>query len=462
VNRTPSELGIDALQAGLAQGRWSAVEVVQHHLRRIEAFGPQLRCIQHVLRDAEDRARALDALPPAQRGSLHGVPVAVKDNIDVAGVPTTGGCAALGSLVPTADAEVVRRLRDAGAVVLAKTTMSELAWGSWDTEGSSFDGPTANPHDPAYACGGSSGGSAVAVAAGLATVALGTDTGCSVRAPAAVCGVVGVRPTLDRVPMRGVMPLCADWDTVGPLARSVADARRVLDVLRGGEPAAIPSLSKRVGVPRQLVPADDLDPGVRAVFCRALQALAEHGVAVVDPAPVDPLAPFSVVEWYRRASYDLDAFLRGAGGLSVAEIVASGSLLARYQPVLEELVAEGRPPSDDPDRPARLAERARARQQLENAMDAANLDGLVFPTFRHPPVRNGDRTSPKSSANFWAPMAGLPALCVPMGRSEAGLPLGLQVMGRAGDEDRLLALASLAEAALEPVPSPPCFGRRSK
>jgi len=204
-----------------------------------------------------------------------------------------------------------------------------------------------------------------------------------------------------------------------------------------------------VGVPRELVPDDDLDPRVASVFAAALDQLRSAGFVVVDPLPMGPLEPFAWLGWYRRAAHDIDAFLRVRGGPDLATIAASGRVLSRYQPVLNELLAEACDPASDPDRPERLAQRARARATFVEAMDVHGLDALIFPTFRHPPVPNGDRTLPRSGPAFWAPHAALPALSIPMGWTPEGLPLGLQWMARPGDESRLLGAAEAFEAATD-------------
>ena len=219
-----AESGIEDLVEGYRRGEFDVSTVIDDSLARIEAWdrqGPILNAMVTIDSRARQRAEGLDQ-ELASTGvarPLHGVPFVVKDNINVAGLPTTGGCAALLDLRPTKDASVVAKLNDAGAVILGKSSMSEFAFGLYDTENSVIEGYTRNPYHLDYASGGSSGGTGVAVAAGYCVAGLGTDTGCSVRSPASVNGVVGLRPTHGLIGYDGVMPLNAEWDTVGPMAR---------------------------------------------------------------------------------------------------------------------------------------------------------------------------------------------------------------------------------------------------
>jgi amidase len=452
------ETTIRRLRDAILAGETSSVEAVRWHLDRISAHdqqGATLNTFVTVNPEAEAEAVACDRAVRSgvPVGALCGVPIAIKDNIDVAGLPTTGGCAALRDLRPAHDAAVVRNLRRAGAVILGKTNMSEFAWGAEDTIGSALPGYTRNPYDTAYACGGSSGGAAVAVSANLVVAGLGTDTACSVRAPAAINALVGLRPTFGLVSCAGVMPMNADWDTVGPLARTVEDAALLLRAMLGGiqpdppESTALP----RLGVLRAVIDAEGLDSEVFAAFEASMEAFRVLGVVVMDPAGGAAPFEFDSWKWYRRFRHDLNGYLEAHGACSpyadLASVLASGQVHPWYAGLLSELDAIDELPSENPfaEEMERVQREMRAR--LLHAMDDSALDALVFPTFSHPPRRNGDLLAPSGSNNAIAACAGFPALNVPMGFTERGLPLGLQFLGRPWSEQRLLQIGAMFEAA---------------
>jgi Asp-tRNA(Asn)/Glu-tRNA(Gln) amidotransferase A subunit family amidase len=242
----------------------------------------------------------------------------------------------------------------------------------------------------------------------------------------------------------------ADWDTVGPMARTVADVRVLLDVLAGVELASNEP-RRRVGVPRQLVPDDDMHPEVAALLGGALEACRRVGVSVVDPVPMPTLPEFDAGAWYRRFRHDLDGYLRAHGDCSphpdLASIIASGRVHQRYLSRLEEHDGITQAPDEAPEREAMLELKARIRAMFSRAMDEHDLDALVFPTFLHPPKLNGNCDGPLGSTNAWASECSFPAVSVPMGFTGAGLPVGLQLMARPWDERRLLAIAAQFERA---------------
>ncbi|HEY1865589.1 MAG TPA: amidase, partial [Candidatus Acidoferrales bacterium] len=228
---------IEQLSPLLARKKISPVELVELFLHRIEVLNPRLNAFLTVTTElALEQARAAERelMRGHCRGPLHGIPIALKDNIWTRGVRTTAGSLILRDFVPTADAGVARRLRRAGAILLGKTNLHEFAYGI--TSENPHYGPTRNPWDTARISGGSSGGSAAAIAAGLCVASVGTDTGGSIRVPAALCGIVGLKPTFGRVTRHGVVPLALSFDHVGPLARSAADAAILLGILAGRDP----------------------------------------------------------------------------------------------------------------------------------------------------------------------------------------------------------------------------------
>jgi Asp-tRNA(Asn)/Glu-tRNA(Gln) amidotransferase A subunit family amidase len=313
------ERTIAQLQAAYLDGIVTARAVTQAYLDRIEAYdrrGPYLNSLISVNAYALIVADKLDAALQATgalSGPLHGIPVVVKDNLDTADLPTTSGVAFFKDFVPATDAFIVARLRAAGAILVAKASLSELSMGLADTINSVLPGFTRNPYNPAYASGGSSGGTAVALAANFATVGLGTDTGGSVRAPASINNLVGIRPTVGLVSRTGMAPLDSQRDTPGPMGRTVEDVARLLDIIAGVDPADprtaeamghIPPTytafldadglrGARIGVFHQALRLDDgADPRVAALFEAAIADLRAAGAAIVEEFTVPGFETF--------------------------------------------------------------------------------------------------------------------------------------------------------------------------
>src|SRR5688500_14959785 len=287
-----------AIRGDIAAGRISATEVCRASLARIESLNPSLNAFNHIAADrALARAADVDRMRAgrASLGPLAGVPVALKDNLCVRGMRTTASSRILDTFIPPYDATVVRKLEAAGAVIVGKTNCDEFAMGS-SNENSAY-GPVRNPWAMDRTPGGSSGGSAAAVAARSAAVALGSDTGGSIRQPASFCGVVGLKPTYGRVSRYGLLAFASSLDQIGPLARSVADAAMTLSAIAGHDPAdatssleTVPDYAAaltgelrgvRVGVPRAFV-ADGVDERVRLAFDQALDTLRDRGATLVD------------------------------------------------------------------------------------------------------------------------------------------------------------------------------------
>lgn len=395
-------------------------------------------------------------------GPLAGVPLAVKDNLDTRDFPTTGGTPALSGSRPDRDQHAVERLRAAGAAVIGKTNLHELALGI--TSNNAAFGPVRNPHDPSRSAGGSSGGSAVAVATGVVPIALGTDTGGSVRIPAAHCGVVGFRPTVGRWGSDRCVPISHTRDTAGILATSAADAALV-DELVTGEPMAGPSERPlRIGVPRAGF-YDDLHTEVAACAERALARLAAAGVELVEMEVTGAHAldaecgfPIAFVEILR----DLPAYLATLPGperdLTFADVlarIASPDVRGAF-----ELAASGAF-TDEAYRQA-LATRDRLRDAYAAALrpDGGRLDAVVYPTvpLPAPPVGDDDTTELNgqqvptflTSIRNTGPgsTAGMPSISLPAGRTGAGLPIGMSLEALPGEDAALLAVARQVESVL--------------
>jgi aspartyl-tRNA(Asn)/glutamyl-tRNA(Gln) amidotransferase subunit A len=425
--------GIAATVRAVSAGEITAQRLTRDALDTIECRQPELNAFAHV--DAEGavaaaRTRDGELINGARPRPLHGVPVSVTDVLDVAGLPTRAGCD--GYLrMPAEDAPAVARLRAAGAVILGKTVAYQFALGLTTPQ-------SANPHDVGHSPGGSSGGAAVAVATGMGLASLGTDTRASLRLPAALCGVVGIKATYGSVPADGMVTVSWTMDHVGPMARSVADAAIVLDVLADGartmRAVGAPVSGMRLGVPEATLAG--AEPAVRANLDAALDCLRAHGCVVL------PLA--------RPSAADLDD--AAAVGLVVSRCEAAtvhrhlAVDRSSYWPdVLEQLREASATPATDYLDALRL--RGVLRDELLRV--AASVDALAMPTTPAvaPPAGEPERDVAALARNVvpWS-LLGVPALTVPTGTSPAGLPTGLQLVGVPGAEAVLVALASAVES----------------
>ncbi|MGY1692952.1 amidase family protein [Geodermatophilus sp. SYSU D01105] len=396
-------------------------------------------------------------------GPLAGVPLAVKDNLDTHDLPTSGGTPALRESRPGRDQQAVERLRAAGAAVIGKTNLHELALGI--TSNNAAFGPVRNPHDPSRSAGGSSGGSAVAVATGVVPIALGTDTGGSVRVPAAHCGLVGFRPTVGRWGTGRTVPISSTRDTAGVLATSVADAALVDELVTGRPTAPGEDRPLRLGVPR-IGFYDDLHPEVAAVAQRALDRLADAGielveVCVADAHELDAECGFLIV--FFEVARELPAYLATLPGperrLTLADVMAQvaspdvrGALeLAAGGSVTEEVYRSN------------LAVRDRLRAAYTAALcpeDGVRLDALVYPTvpLPAPPIGDDDTTElgGRQVPVFLTTIrntgpgstAGMPSISLPAGATATGLPIGVSLESLPGEDGALLAAAGRVEAVL--------------
>jgi aspartyl-tRNA(Asn)/glutamyl-tRNA(Gln) amidotransferase subunit A len=431
---------ISELSLHIRDGRVSPVTLTEDCLSRIATLDPVLNSFITVTAESarrEAHAAEQEIRAGRWRGPLHGIPIGLKDLIDVAGVATTAASAVFLDRVPTEDAEVVRRLRAAGAVLLGKQNMHEIAFGGSSVV--SHFGPVRNPWDPRHIAGGSSGGSAAAVAAGLCLGAIGTDTGGSVREPPALCGVVGLKPTYGRVSVRGIMPLSPSLDHVGVIARTVADAGILFKAIADSaqDDARAPHTGRlRIGIVRSPF-FDDLDAEVAASVEQAMALLA--GMAA------------SVSEISVAVRADATLLSAEAYAYHAASIAATPAL---FQPETLRRLRTGEKLS--------AADQDRLRRELRQARQAIlavfeRVDVLVSPTVPVPAPTIAELTDhpemlrPREILllrntrpfNVW----GLPAISLPCGFTSAGLPIGLQIAGPPGREDWVLALAGAYERA---------------
>lgn len=391
--------------------------------QRIRELNPQLNAFITVIADARGEGA----------GRLAGVSVAIKDMIDTAGVLTTAGSAIYKDRIPEADAECVRRLKAAGAVIVGKTNTHEFAFGP--TGAVSFYGPTRNPHNPEMITGGSSGGSAAAVATGMCDVALGTDTGGSVRIPAALCGVVGFKPGFGKVSTEGVIPLSTTFDHVGPLAKNVADAAKIYEVISGEQVQPRAPDKVRVGVVRDYF-FSECNAEIAASVEASITLCSKMGWDVRDVTlPCQP---------------DFDLYST-VGGYEIAKFHRQWmeTCPELYQPATRkrlELVAKITREQYE----VGLAEVMRQREAIAAAF--ADCDVVLTPTVRiatptiQSALKDGVRALLYNTApfNVW----GLPAISLPCGKTKAGMPIGLQLASAKDQESLLLSAAAELEARL--------------
>ena len=480
--------GINDIHAAVDAGSLSYESLITHYLARIDAFdrnGPRLRAVISVNPRAAALARELDAefRKSGRRGPLHGIPIAVKDNIDTVDLPTTGGSVVFEGSFPARDATVVDKLRRAGAIIFIKTNLDEFASSSMGL--SSLGGQTLNPYDLRRSPGGSSGGTAVAVSAGFATVGLATETGLSIRGPASNTGIVAIAPSAGLVSRAGVMPISFTQDRVGVHAKSVADAAMVLDVIRGFDaedlttadsldrpPATAyavasksPPTQLRVGILDDLFRSGAEFGAANAAVRAQIALLGRGGVTIVENVR-SGLNLIEVMPTLRLNSFELrpafDAYLSRRGDprvRSLADLIATGrwlkggNLELRLQETMKVQALEL-----DEEYRRRRDVRLRLRQSLIDAMARGRLDALVYPTksLGAPPLGAADTGT---RDNAISSVSGLPAVVVPCAVDRDGLPIGLEFLGRPFSEGTLLRLAAEYERAHGPGPLPPAVRR---
>jgi aspartyl-tRNA(Asn)/glutamyl-tRNA(Gln) amidotransferase subunit A len=444
---------IEALSAVLAKKKVSPTELTRLYLSRIERLNPKLNAFITVASEsalAEARAAERELLRGRRRGALHGIPIAMKDNIYTRNLRTTMGSLILRDFVPSEDATVVRKLRRAGAIVLGKTNLHEFAYGV--TSENPHYGPVRNPWKTDRISGGSSGGSAVAVAAGLCAAAIGSDTGGSIRIPSGLCGVVGFKPTFGRVSVHGVFPLAASFDHVGPIARSAVDAALLLDCIAGRDPLDPTSLARseksfrstlnrkrvRLGRPKEHFWVN-MDSEVRRItetvvgdFVKAGAELKEISlptvVAGIEAANL--IAAVEATQLHGREGY-FPARAREYGADVRGRLEQGGNVRAIDYLSAQEVMR-------------------RARDEAEAVLKS--VDAIVIPTspigappMGSEPVRIGDADVALRAAlvdrNRFGNLTGLPAISMPCGITQNGLPVAVQFIGRRFADAQLIAIA---------------------
>ena len=484
------ETSIADIHAAMRKGTLTCARLVSAYLTRIDTWNSTGRYINALVTINPDALRVADSLDARFKrggfvGPLHCIPMIIKDNFETRDLPTTAGSLSLKGFVSTKDATQVRRLRDAGAIVLAKSNMAEFAFSPYETVSSILPGYTRNPYDLARVTAGSSGGTAAAVASNLGESGLGTDTGNSIRGPSSHQALVGIRSTMGLTSRAGVVPLSYWADIAGPMARSVADAVAIFQVIAGydaddpvTEPARqhpIPDYAKslvkdglrgaRIGILRQAYERPTADSEVLAVFARAVADLRKSGATVVDSVPMTDLdSLFAIVkDPCNRFKYDLEKWIASTGNRtpvkSLDEIVKSRKFHPSIQVRLEYAQKATVPPDSQPGCAQLDQLRQNFRTAFGAAMDRLQLDAVVYPTWSNPPRLIGDLNTPAGdNSQVFSPMTGWPAIQVPMGYTRGNaLPAGMTILGRAWSEATLFRFAYAYEQATHHRRPPPPF-----
>lgn len=491
----PVETTVADIHRAIDDGDLTAEALVDAYLERIDTHNDALNAIITLNDGARERARELDSRFEREGfvGPLHGVPTVLKDNFDTHDMPTTAGSVALADSTPSRDAFVVEKIRDAGGIILAKANLQELAFGV-DTI-SSLGGATRNAYDHDRRPAGSSGGTAAAIAANLGAIGTGSDTCSSVRSPPAFNDLVGVRPTQGLISRSGIVPLSATQDTAGPITRTVADAARLLTAMADYDPTD-PATARgvgrvpadgyaahldedgldtaRIGVARQFfglrdgTSADESAAvAVTNVLEDAIEEMTAAGATVVDPVEVvdtDRLKSARVVshEFARDFGRYLSEVRNDVPHDSLADVVATGEI----DPAVESRIEGAGALETDIgslDENAEYLRRLRRRQRIRDAvlsrMTEDDLDAVLYPPSTIPPVEIPAH-QPFSEMNCeLAAHTGLPAIVVPAGFTDEGLPVGVELLGRSFAEPRLFELAYAFEQATDHRRPPDRFDR---
>jgi amidase len=491
------EATISQVHEAMKAGRLTCRDLVDQYLKRIELYdknGPAINSIVLVNPDARNEAAELDRrfTESGLTRPLDCVPMIVKDNFETRGLRTTNGALAFSSYIPAEDAFLVKRVREAGAIVLAKSNMAEWAFSPYETVSSILPGYTKNPYALDRVTAGSSGGTAAAVAASFGLAGLGTDTGNSIRGPSSHQALAGIRSTMGLTSRAGVFPLNLLADIAGPMARTVEDATRIFQVIVGPDPndpatAAAPahlpqdylaSLDRnglrgaRIGVLHQAYDRESADPEVVRVFLAAVEDLPRAGATIVDPTNVDGLD--DVRRPQDNASspgpcmgfkYDINHFVEArANSMPVKDLAAIIQSRGFHPTVQRRLEEAEKGPENGPGSPACVADtsyREQFRAAVLKTMDRLKLDAFVYPTWSNPPRLIGDLNTPAGdNSQVFSPTTGFPAINVPMGYTRGGtLPAGITFYGRAWSEATLIKYAYAYEQATQhrhaPASAPP-------
>jgi amidase len=484
------ETTIAQIHAAFKAGALTCRSLVEQYQQRIERFdkkGPGINAIVVMNPEAQSQADALDRRFKTSDlvGPLHCIPAIVKDNFETVGLQSADGSLSLAGFVSNKDAFQVRKIKDAGAIVLAKSNMAEFAFTPYETVSSILPGYTKNPYALDRVTAGSSGGTAAAVAANFGVIGLGSDTGNSIRGPSSHQALAGIRSTMGLTSRAGVAPLNLLADIAGPMTRTMEDAVAVFKVIAGpdpddpvtvadsaiarqfspgGRPSRLPDYAAalvrdglkgaRIGVLRQAYERETTDAEIVDVFNRAVEDMKRAGATIVDPASValDQARRPQAAGSCGGFKYDLNRYLAAQGDRvpvhSLEEIIKS----RRFHPSVQRRLEQSQEGNENgPDTPACKAEaeyREQVRAAVLKTMDDGKLDAFVYPTWSNPPRLIGDLNTPHGdNSQFFSPTTGFPAINVPMGYTRGVLPAGVTFFGRPWDETTLIKLAYSYEQA---------------
>ena len=472
---------IDDIHTAIKDQTIDCETITKGFLDRIKKYDEisNLNSIISINPNAINRARGLDNKFQQAKTmhSLHCVPVILKDNFDTADMPTEAGSIALSGSIPPDDAYMVRKLRQADAIIIARSNMGEWAFSPYNTI-SSTHGETRNAYDLSRVPAGSSGGTASAIAANFGVIGMGSDTGNSIRGPASHLALVGIRSTIGVTSRDGIVPLLSNRDIAGPLMRTVKDTAKVFNVIAGYDPADPTTrsyenhrvgdytahltrngLSKvRLGVLRQIYDSDTADKQVLAVFAQALNDLESSGAVIIDPVTIPDFEELvKATGFCSRFRYDINKYLKTLANNIDIKVLKDVVEQEKFRPENNGAMkwamsidadikpAEQNPPcidvEGDPRRKALLT-------AVVTTMDSLKLDALIYPTWSNLPRKIGDSESPHgNNSPVIAPHSGQPAITVPMGYVDNNLPLGLQMLGRPFSEEKLFQYAYAYEQA---------------
>lgn len=470
------EATIDDIQNVLKSGEMSCRDIVSGYIDRINYYDQDtnLKAITVLNKNALAKADAIDARLKAgeELGSLFCAPLLIKDNYDTHDLPTTGGSIALKDSYPPDDAFMVEKLREADAIVIAKTNMAEWAFSPRQSVSSSY-GTTANAYDLSRVPAGSSGGTASGTAASFGVAGMGSDTGNSIRGPSSHLALFGIRSTIGLTSRDGVIPLAWDRDIAGPMTRTVTDGAKMFNVVAGYDPKdKLTELGKgkrkadyteyldkdalkgkRIGLLRALVFTEDADPEITALFLKAVEDLKAAGAIIVDPFEIANFAMHQdAPNFCSRFRYDMYEYLKTLGPdapiKDVMTVLETGEYGADVKAGLERFSAgpldihpndQNPPCMEYPNHAGRNAFKA----DVEASMDKYEIDVMIYPSWTNPPalLSRGNEDYKGDNSQIIAPATGLPAVTVPMGYSHGDLPAGLQILSREYKEDLLFAVA---------------------
>ncbi|MBD3206774.1 amidase [Candidatus Bathyarchaeota archaeon] len=462
------------------EGRISSVEVLQSYLKRIRLYDNKLNSIVVLNPKALRRAEELDEKfrKEGKLLPLHGIPIVVKDNYDTHDLQTSAGSRAMRGSIPPDDAHQVSRLREAGAIVLGKSNMAEWAFSPYQTV-SSILGTTRNPYDLERVPAGSSGGTAAAVAANLAAVGLGTDTGNSIRGPSSHCSLVGIRSTMGLTSRDGIIPLYLRNDVGGPMCRTVEDAVRVLEVIAGYDPAdpvtihcrgKIPDSytksmkeeglgDKRIGVFRYFTDEPTADKEVVKLFENAIDVLDSNGSEIIDPFQIPEFEKLTEDIWCDTFKVDIQSYLdslKYPPFSNLREIIDSGLYSDYIEDRLRRMAETPKPSCGDVySEPKNI----KLRETIQRILKKDQLDAFIYPTWSNPPRLIGDLESPHGdNSQKIPPHTGFPGFSIPMGFTDDYLPAGLQVVGDLFSEPTLIKISYAYEQTTFHRKPPRLFG----